>query len=359
MIELRSVLGKMAGHTRRKYAPPERLAWFCYRFAVAFKAGIPVADAVHLVAGDDEYFGKHLVRIGDDIHAGIPLHQALSNQGLFPPYLVSMIKVGETTGALDKVMESLAVYYEQKHSLRHEIKDALTYPLILISMVAAVVLVLTSKILPVFDDILAASGADMPVIARGLMNLGMFISSNIAWLAATPLVLGLIFWVWKSTPEGKETFARFQAETKILNGIFPKIYAARVSSVMWYALESGLDVGKALEMAAQVAGNGYVAKQLAWCRQKIEKGNDLAECFNSVNIFPSSFVNMVRVGHKTGELPSMARKMAAIYQDEVHRTLHGAVSRIEPVLVSALSVVIGVVLIAVVLPLISIMSSMR
>ena len=325
------------------------------RFAVAFKAGIPVADAVHLVAGDDEYFGKHLVRIGDDIHAGIPLHQALSNQGLFPPYLVSMIKVGETTGALDKVMESLAVYYEQKHSLRHEIKDALTYPLILISMVAAVVLVLTSKILPVFDDILAASGADMPVIARGLMNLGMFISSNIAWLAATPLVLGLIFWVWKSTPEGKETFARFQAETKILNGIFPKIYAARVSSVMWYALESGLDVGKALEMAAQVAGNGYVAKQLAWCRQKIEKGNDLAECFNSVNIFPSSFVNMVRVGHKTGNYRQWPED--GCYTRTRYWTLHGAVSRIEPVLVSALSVVIGVVLIAVVL-LISIMSSM-
>ena len=94
---------------------------------------------------------------------------------------------------------------------------------------------------------------------------------------------------------------------------------------MWYALESGLDVGKALEMAAEVAGNGYVAEQLARCRQGIQQGEELAECFNATGIFPSTFVNMIRVGHEAGELVN-GQKMAAIYQDEVHRTLQAAVS---------------------------------
>jgi type IV pilus assembly protein PilC len=359
MVELRKLLGKVVENAPAKYAPPGRLAWFCYRFAVAFKAGIPIADAVHLIAGDDEYFGKHLACIAHEIQAGIPLHRALANRGVFPPYLVSMVKVGEEAGVLDTVMESLATFYEQEDNLGHEIKDALMYPLILIAMVTAVVLVLTSRVLPVFEDILAAAGAHMPAIARMLMSLGVAVSRNILWFAATPLAFWLGFWAWKSTPPGREKLDRLKAQTGILDGIFPKIYSARISSVMWYALESGLDVGKALEMAAEVAGNGYVAEQLARCRQGIQQGEELAECFNATGIFPSTFVNMIRVGHEAGELPSMARKMAAIDQDEVHRTLQAAVSRIEPALASVLSIVIGTVLIGVVLPLVSIMSSMR
>ncbi|HHX10535.1 MAG TPA: type II secretion system F family protein [Firmicutes bacterium] len=341
-----------------KYAPPDQLAWFCYRFAVAFKASVPVADAVYLIAEDDEYFGECLTGIGHDIHAGIPFHRALSSQGIFPPYLVSMVKVGERTGTLDKVMESLAVYYDHEDYLHHEIKDALTYPLVLICMVAAVMLVLTSKVLPVFSDILSATGAHMPAVADVLMNTGMFVSKHWAWLLGVPIAAGLVLWAWESTPPGREKVARFKAETKLFDGVFSKAYMARISRVMWYALESGLDAGNALTMAAEVVGNEYVAKQIGDCRQKIQQGEDLAEAFVSVGVFPSAFVNMIRVGHTTGELPSMARKMAGMYQDEVYRALQDTVSCIEPVLVSVLSVVIGVVLVAVVLPLIGILSSM-
>lgn len=339
-----------------KYPPPAQLAWFCYRFAVAFKAGIPVADAVHLVAQDDEYFGDHLARISHDIQAGIGFHQALSNQGIFPPYLVGMVKVGERTGTLDKVMESLAAHYEHEDYLRHELRDALTYPLILVIMVAAVVLVITSKILPVFGGILSDAGVHMPAVATALMHLGIFLLNKLGWLVGIPLAGGMVFWAWKATASGKEAIDRFKARTGLLDGLFSKVYMARISTVMWYALESGLDVASALEMAAQVVGNGYVARQLDRSRQLIQQGMDLVQSFDAAGIFPSTFVNMVRIGHKTGELPSMAQKLAGLYQEQVYRTLQSTVSRIEPALVSVLSVVMGIVLIAVVLPLISIIT---
>jgi len=358
MIGLEKAVARAGRNAPAKYASSGRLAWFCYQFAVAFKAGIPVAEAISLIAGDDEYFHEPLGDMAQEIEAGIQLHQALSNRNIFPPYLVSMVKIGERTGTLDKVMAALATYYEHEDNLRNEIKDALTYPLILICMAGAVVLLLTSKILPVFNDILISAGTDMPGIAKTLMNAGLFMSSNLAWLLGGLFAIILAVWAWKSTPAGRKNLARLKAETRLLDGIFLKIYAARISAVMWYVLESGLNAGNALEMAAKVVGNEYIEERITFCRQKIQQGADLAESFDSAGAFPGRFVNMIRAGHKTGELPVMARKMAAIYQDEIDRALQGAVSGIEPALVAVLSIIIGIVLITVMLPLMRIMSSM-
>lgn len=341
-----------------KQATSSQLAWFCYQFALALKAGLPAVEAISLIAGDDRYFGEPLSNTVKDIEAGMHLHQALSRQAIFPSHLVNMVKIGETTGALDKVMESLAAYYEHEHNLRNEIKEALTYPLILICMVGAVVLVLTSKILPIFDDILTSIGAEMPGITRALMHAGFFVGENLLWLAGAALALVLAAWAYNSTPTGQKALDKFKVESRLLGRIFTKIYTARISSVMSHVLGSGLSMDSALEMAAEVIGNKYMAEQIEFCRQEIRQETDLVQCFNLAEVFPPEFVNMIRVGHKTGEIPSMAKKAADTYEEEVDKALQGIVSAIEPSLVAILSIVIGIVLITVMLPLMQIMSSM-
>ncbi|HHY17610.1 MAG TPA: type II secretion system F family protein [Firmicutes bacterium] len=335
-----------------------QLAWFCYQFGLALKAGLPAVEAISLIAEGDRRFGEILSHIAEDIDEGMRLHQAMGKQNIFPPYLVNMVKIGEATGALDKVMESLAAYYEREHNLRNAIKDALTYPLILICMVSVVVLVLTSKILPIFNDILISIGAEMPGITRVLMRAGFFIGNNLLWLTGAFLALILAAVAWNLTPEGKKKLARLKVESGISGRIFQKIYAARVAAVMSHVLESGLSMDNALEMSAEVVGNEYMAERIKFCRQKIQEEMALAKCFDLAGVFPREFVNMIRVGHKTGNLPSMARKMAGTYEEEVDKSLQGIVSTIEPSLVVILSVVIGIVLITVMLPLMQIMSSM-
>ena len=165
--------------------------------------------------------------IAHEIQAGIPLHRALANRGVFPPYLVSMVKVGEEAGVLDTVMESLATFYEQEDNLGHEIKDALMYPLILIAMVTAVVLVLTSRVLPVFEDILAAAGAHMPAIARMLMSLGVAVSRNILWFSNAPCLLARLLGMEIHTSRQEK---RTGLKPKRVSWTdIPKIYSARIA----------------------------------------------------------------------------------------------------------------------------------
>ncbi len=341
-----------------KQATSSQLAWFCYQFALALRAGLPAVEAISMIAGSDLCFREPLSNMVKDIEAGMHLHQALSQQAIFPSYLVNMVKIGETTGALDRVMESLAGYYEHKHKLRNEIKEALTYPLILICMAGIVVLVLTSKILPIFDDILTSIGAEMPGITRALMHAGFFVGENLLWLAAAAVALVLAACAYNSTPNGQNAFDKFKVESRLLGRIFQKIYTARISSVMSHVLRSGLSMDSALEMAAEVIGNKYMAERIGFCRQTIRQGTGLVQCFDLAGVFPAEFVNMIRVGHRTGEIPSIAKKAADTYEEEVDKTLQGIVSAIEPSLVAILSIVIGIVLITVMLPLMQIMSSM-
>ena len=337
--------------------PASQLAWFCYRLSLALKAGIPVVEAILLIAEDEQNSGQKLGEIAEDVRSGMHLHQALSQHPMFPPYLISMVKLGENTGTLDKITESLAAYYEYESNLRNEVKEALVYPLILICMVGAVVVLVISKILPVFDDILVSVGAGMPAIANTLMHIGLFIKNN-SWLPAAIVALLPAGWLFNSTPLGKKQFDKVKARTTLLHGVFQKLYMARVSTVMYYVLASGLNIDSALEMSAEVVGNDYVAEQIRLWRKEVGQGADLVESLNLARVFPGRFSNMIQIAHKAGELPSMSRKIASMCNNEVGRALQKIVSAIEPTLVAILSIIIGTVLIAVMLPLMQIMSSM-
>ena len=198
----------------------------------------------------------------------------------------------------------------------------------------------------------------MPGITSALMHAGFFVGENLLWLAGAAFALVVAAWAYNSTPAGQEVLDRFKVESRLLGRIFQKIYTARISSSMSHVLRSGLSMDSALEMAAGVIGNKYMTERIELCRQQIRQETDLVQCFDLAGVFPPEFVNMIRVGHKTGEIPSMAKKAADTYEEEVDKALQGIVSAIEPSLVAILSVVIGVVLITVMLPLMQIMSSM-
>ena len=341
-----------------KHAPPNHLAWFCYQLAIAFRAGTPVEEAFHLMAGGNMYFAKHIHQMADRVGTGLPLHLVLAEQNIFPYYLVEMVKVGEKSGTLDRIMEGLSGYYEQESAIRNEITEALKYPLALICLAGGVAMLLISRILPVFHEILQSVGGEMPGIAKALMNIGAFLSHNLMWLLGAFFSILLLVLAYRSSPPGRKRIARLKTETRLLGSLFLKTYTARVSAVLWYVLQSGLSASNALEMAAGVVDNEYVQAKITLCRQEIQRGLSLSACFDSIGIFPLEFVNMIRLGEKTGELPRVARKMALRYQEEVYAALERSISKIEPTLVAVLFAVISIILIGVMLPLINIMSSM-
>ncbi len=351
----------LSGVNRLKNADPSSswLAWFSYQFATSLKAGLSISECLYLAAENDNRQKKSLVSIAEQVEMGTNLHKALMDQNLFPGYFISMIKIGEKSGTLDKVMDALAAYYERDDNLRYEIKDALMYPLILICIVSFIILLVTSKILPIFNQILGSAGSEMPVIAKVLMRAGLFVSNNLLNLFISILAALLIFCFWKSTPTGKMNIAKFKVQTKLFGGIFLKMYMAQICTAMWYVLKSGLDIDIALEMTSEVVHNKYMAKSILTVRQTIQEGTDISDSFDSIDVFPAQFIKMLKIGHKTGDLSGLAQKASALYQKQVDRILHRIVSSIEPILAAILSVVIGMVLIAVMLPLMRLMLSMK
>ena len=208
-----------------KHATMAELSWFCYQFSLSLKAGLPIVEALQLIAYNNDGFSQTLSQVASAIESGSDLHKAMSLQPLFPDYLLNMIKVGETTGTLDKITESLASYYEREQSFRADVREALSYPLVLILMVSAVIVVLSTKILPVFGDILEASGTELPSIARNLMYAGVFVGKNFIWFLSIAFALVISAYAASLTPQGKRLLSKLKAESKALGSLFQKMYA--------------------------------------------------------------------------------------------------------------------------------------
>lgn len=349
-----------AGHfdTHARPLTSIQVAWFSYRLASALKAGISPAEALEMICAEDPSFSGVSGEVVCDLDKGLRIHEAISKTGIFPSYFVNMVKIGEATGTLDRVMESLAQYYEREDYLNKEIKSALTYPLVLICLVAAVMLVVTWQILPIFEDILISLGVEMPTVARLLMLAGCFVGENLLQFVVAIVVIVIAVWTYSLTDVGKMRIEKWKAHTGMFDHLFQKAYAAKVGSSMSYAVGSGMSVDSALEMAAETVGNDHVAEKIEWCRAQIEQGKDLAEAMRLTQVFPDEFIHAMQIGLKTGDLPHVTMKISEIYEDEVSRTLEGMISAVEPTLVAVLSVIIGIVLITVMIPLTRIMASM-
>ncbi len=337
---------------------PSQMAWFAYELASMLKAGISPSEGLVMISNEDPYFAGIVQSITSEGNGKLHLYEALSQSGVFPRHFVTMVKLGETTGTLDRVMESLADYYEKQDYFSKEIESALTYPLVLILMVATVILIVSWKVLPIFEEILASLGVTMPAVARVLMIAGGFFGRNIIWFLLALAVIALFAWLYASTPGGKERTMRRKAESGRYGRLFQKIYTQRVATALAYALGSGLSMAGALAMAAETVGNDYVSERIEVCIIAVEQGEDLVEALTGSGVFPERFVNAVRIGLKTGDLPGMTMKVAELYEEDVNRTLQAMISAIEPTLVAVLSVLIGIVLVTVMLPLARIMASM-
>jgi type IV pilus assembly protein PilC len=335
------------------------LSIFCYQMSLVFKSGIPLVEGMPLVT--DEMTDPRLVAALKAIHAEVErgqlFHLAMSRHPIFPQYMVRMIRIGETTGTLDDVMDHLSVYYDKDDKLGRRIRTAVTYPVILIALMTAIILLLFIKILPMFDTILRSVGGEMPGVTRALMDISAFLSAYGLWVLLVVAALAALPFVLRAIPAGRMFLDANKLRLPFVKSLYQKIYTARFSLGMSLMLKSGVGSEDALELIRDVVGNVVVAGRIERCRKSLKEGMDSTEAFTSIGIFPKLFVRMLNIGFRTGGLDSIMAKLSEIYDSEVDGALSKLTSAIEPTLVIVLSLVVGVILLTVMLPLISIMSS--
>lgn len=335
-------------------------AAFCSQMAMILKSGISSGEGLILMsedaAGDEE---KKILEAANQVlmETG-SLHHAVKATGIFPDYMVSMVRIGEETGTLDTVMQSLSAYYSREAGLAQTIKNAITYPFIMILLMIAVILILLTKVMPTFAQVFAQLGMSMGTVAKVFLAAGSFFSRNIIVLLILLVLLAALAGYFTLTSSGQKAFLRFAGSLKPAGRLSEQISAYRFASGMALTLSSGLTPETSMEMACELVEDSAFASKLNKCRSDVSAGRDLCRSLLENHIFSGVNTRLVSIASKTGGIDQAMDDIALQYEEEIDRRVESMLASIEPTLVIILSVLVGAILLSVMLPLLSIMSSL-
>ena len=332
----------------------------CSELAMLLDAGLTVSDGLQILQEDEpSKDGKEIMQaLIDKIGNGDQFSTALRDSGFFPRYMVHMVEIGERTGRLVETLKALSEYYDRQVRLAVTIKNSILYPAILLILMIVVVLILIVQVLPIFNDVFSQLGTQMSPIAVNLMKFGGWLgdaSVVIAVILCALFVLAILAWV---VPGIRKGFSRFFSNTWGDKGIFGKIASSRYVFAMTLAMASGLDTEEAIGIAANVSGGSRaVDKKHTRCMELLSAGRTLSDAMSTAGILSQQDGKMLSIGSRSGKsdeaMAEIARRNDMTVQDDIDRL----VGRIEPTLVIISSVIVGVILLSVMLPLMSIMTS--
>lgn len=335
-------------------------AAFCSQMAMVLKSGFSAMEGISILRSDtgNPQEEEILKRIYEEILDTGQLCPALKAAGVFPAYMLQMAEIGEETGTLDEVMEALSKHYEREEYLSREVKSALTYPLIMIGMMFLVILVLLTKVMPVFQQVFQQLGREMTGFSKGILMLGSTISNYAGvWMGAGAVLVLLILYGAK-TQRGRKQLKRLGRHVKFFRELSDKMSACRLAGGMYLTLKSGLNPERGLEFSEKLIDNPCFQDKISDCKSKLAEGCDLGEAFQQTGVFTGLYAKMAAIAGKSGRMDEIMDKIASQYEREIDAKLSSVIAVLEPTLVIVLSVIVGIILMSVMLPLMGIMTGL-
>lgn len=336
------------------------LSTLCLELAMLLQAGITLSDGVLMLQDDEsDKDGKAVLQsLLDMLESGAPLSAALRESGYFPRYMVKMTEIGEETGRLVETLKALSEHYDRQDRLAASIRNAVLYPAILLVLMVVVVLILVIQVLPIFNEVFSQLGSQMSPLASRLMQFGAWlgdVSVAMAVIVGVIMIIAILAWIIPGIRTGLVNAFR----NKLGNyGIFGKIASSRFTSAMTLAVTSGLDTEKAIEMAAAISGGSKtVDEKNKRCVELIRSGATLAEAMREAGILSARNSTMLSLGSRSGMADTAMAEIARRSERNVQDELESLVGKIEPTLVIITSVIVGIILLSVMLPLMGIMTS--
>jgi type IV pilus assembly protein PilC len=341
----------------REKVKSKDLALFTRQFSVMLDAGLPLVQCLEILAQqqDNKNFQKVIFQTRADVEAGMTLADAMAKHPrVFEPLYTNMVAAGETGGILDIILQRLSTYLEKMVKLKSDVKSALIYPIAVIVISIIVVSIIMIVVIPAFKNIfegLLGPGEKLPWLTEMVVWLSQFMASY-WWLIA--LMIGLITFgakAWYKTDRGQHVVDAVLLKLPIFGPILKKIAVARFSRTLSTLLSSGVPILESLEITARTAGNVIVGEAIQKVRAGIEQGQTFVEPLKASGVFPIMVAQMIGVGEQTGALDAMLSKIADFYEQEVDAAIANLLSLMEPAMILFLGVTIGTIVIAMYLPL--------
>jgi type IV pilus assembly protein PilC len=345
---------------RFKRVKPKALQVFSRQFATMIEAGISVVGALVVLEEqtEDKYLVDVIAQLREDVEGGALLSQAMAKHPwVFNRLYVAMVETGEAAGILDTVLDRVAYQIEKETKIKRRVKSAMLYPTIVLTFASIVLAGMLMFLVPVFTKIFSTLNGDLPTLTQYVVG-----ASNVLrgyWFVIFPLVGAAIFGFrrWKQTENGRRVWdaVKLKVPAKIGDTVH-KVTIARFSRTLATLVAAGVDIIKALEITASTAGNWVVEKSLIEVREKVHEGIPISQPLSEDPVFPAMVAHMVKVGEETGELDKMLGKVADFYEDEVDTAIATLTSIIEPLMMIAVGLVVGVIIISMYLPMFKMLS---
>jgi len=336
------------------------LSAFCLEVSLFLHAGISISDGLHMLR-DDDNDSKSKVLIDGLFKAteqGGLFSEAIEEAGVFPAYMLEMIILAEKTGKLEETMHSLSDYYDRQNRLSGSIRNAVFYPVILILIMLVVIAVIVIKVLPIFNEVFNQMGTEMSAFAQNIMAFGQALSGASTVIGVIVGILIVAAIIIFGVGSIRQSFIASLKNNFGGKGIFKRISSARFAFAMAMAIESGIDTDESITMAAKVCDGGKdLTDRAERCRQLLTDGEKLGNALTDCGIFSAKDNRLLSLAQQTGSLPDVMGTIASRSEETIRDEIDSLISKIEPTLVVLTSLIVGVILLSVMLPLMGIMTS--
>jgi type IV pilus assembly protein PilC len=337
----------------------KRVAIFTRQFSVMLDAGLPLVQCLEILGEQEESKSFQLIiqTVRTDVESGSSLADAMKKHPkAFDNLFCSMIAAGEAGGILDIILQRLATYIEKVVRLNSQVKSAMIYPVTIIVIAVGVVFIILWKVIPVFAQLFAGLGAELPFLTRAVVASSNFVGRFAPLILILIVLLIIAIRRYHKTQSGRRILDALLLKIPVIGMLLRKIAVARFCRTLATLTASGVPILDGLEITARTAGNAIVEDAILAVRKAVEEGKTISGPLAETKVFPAMVVQMINVGEQTGALDQMLSKIADFYEEEVDTAVGGLMKLLEPIMIVILGGLIGTIVTAMYLPMYSILS---
>ncbi|MDQ3546753.1 MAG: type II secretion system F family protein [Verrucomicrobiota bacterium] len=348
----------------KKTVKAKILMVFTRQLATLIDAGLPLLRGLNVLAKQerDVLLKDTINQLADSVQGGSTFSESLAQHPrIFNKLFVNMVKAGELGGVLELVLARLAEFQEKAQKVKNKVKSAMIYPVIVLSLAMVIMAFLMVFIVPKFESIFHDMLGDkpLPAITQFVIGISGFMQNH--WLLLIGGLVGLFFGyrAVAKTPAGRAVIDRLALRAPLFGDLTRKSSISRFARTLGTLVTSGVPILQALNITRETAGNTVIANAISQVHDSVKEGESIVQPLEASGAFPPMVISMVDVGEETGQLPEMLLKIAEVYDDEVDNSVAGLTSMLEPIMIVMLAVIVGTIVIALFMPLISIIGGLQ
>lgn len=345
-----------------KKPKPRDLAVFCRSFVSIIGAGVPVTKALSLLSmqTENKILRAAIEDCREQIEKGSTLAEAMArHRAVFTDLFITLAAAGEASGSLDKSFERMATQFEKDAKLKATMQKASIYPTMVGIVAVVVIIIMLAFVVPQFETMLTDLGSELPLITKIVVNASRFVQKWWFVIAGIVLVAYLVIRAFKKTDSGRHFFAETSLKVPLIGDLIAKTASARMARTLATLVSSGVSLIEAIDIVSETMSNLSFKEALQKTSEDVAMGSTLSECIERSKLFPPLVAQMINIGEETGELDKMLEKLADYYDDEVETATAKVMAALEPMITIVLALVVGVIVMAVMLPMTQMYSALE